>query len=152
VQKAYVFAISIGFLFLSHSLFGRQEAETKTDPSITIIASGQSKLTCKSSDGLRANADLNKFYDTIVSALKTKAADGSFKLSCNMYLGSDIETSQTTGKLKNGIKLEIGSDAKYITANLFVAVPGLAFTPDEQKEMFEKSISGLVQYIKCPAK
>lgn len=152
MQKTYVFAISIGFLFLSHPLFGGQEAGAKTDPSITMITMGQNRLTCQSSDGLRANADLNKFYDTIVSALKTKAADGSFKLSCNMYLGGDIETSQATGKLKNGVKIEIGSDAKYITANIFVAVPGLAFTPDEQKEMFEKSISGLVQYTKCPAK
>jgi hypothetical protein len=152
VQKTFVFAISIGFLFVIHPLFGRQEAGTKTDPSITVIALGQYNLTCKSSDGLRANADLNKFYDTIVSALKTKAADGSFTLSCNMYLGSNVETSQVTAKLKNGIRVDIGSDAKYITANIFVAVPGSAFTPDEQKGMFEKSVSGLIQYIRCPAK
>jgi len=139
-------------LFVIHPLFGTQIAGTKTDASTTVIALGQYDLTCKSSDGLRANDDLSKFYDTIVSALKTKASDGSFKLSCSMYLGSDIETSQVTGKLKNGIRIDIGSDAKYITANIFVAVPGSAFTPDEQKEMFEKSISGLVQYIKCPAK
>jgi hypothetical protein len=152
VQRTFVFAISIGFLFLIHPLFGRQEAGTKTDPSINVIASGQYNLTCKSSDDLRANADLSKFYATIVSALKTKAADGSLKLSCNMYLGSDVETSQVTGKLKNGIRVEIGSDAKYIAANMFVAVPGSAFTPDEKKGMFEKSMSGLIHYIKCPAK
>jgi hypothetical protein len=117
-----------------------------------VIAAGQFKLTCKASDSLRANADLSKFYETIVSVLKAKVADGSIPLTCNLYLGSDLETSQVTGKLKNGIKFDIGADARYITANMFVAVPGSAFTPDEQKEMFDKSLAGLIQYIRCPVK